>query len=88
MNKKMKYLPINWTDGVKISADHFFKNYNNIIETIKDYNVIGLKKNNKVNTLWHLWLMPFKNESTSKKNFQNQNNVKRASPLNAYFTSN
>lgn len=43
MNKKMKYLPINWTDGVKISADHFFKNYNNIIETIKDYNVIGLK---------------------------------------------
>ncbi|PHO00291.1 hypothetical protein CSC82_29635 [Rhodobacteraceae bacterium 4F10] len=42
-NNKMNYLPINWTDGVKISAEHFFENYNNTIETIKDYNSVSLK---------------------------------------------
>ncbi|MGG6229198.1 hypothetical protein [Tenacibaculum sp. SDUM215027] len=42
-NNKMNYLPINWTDGVKISAEHFFKNYNNTIETVKDYNSVSLK---------------------------------------------
>ena len=38
--------------------------------------------------IWHLWLKSFRNESTLKNNFQNQNYVKRASPLNAHFTSN
>ncbi|TDQ30357.1 hypothetical protein [Tenacibaculum caenipelagi] len=43
MNKKMNHLPVNWTDGVKISAEHFFKSYNNVIETIKDYSSVCLK---------------------------------------------
>ena len=38
--------------------------------------------------IWHLLLKPFRNESISKKNFQNQNYVKRVPPLNAHFTSN
>jgi len=43
MSNKLNYLPVNWTDGVKISAEHFFKSHNNTIETIKDYNSVGLK---------------------------------------------
>ncbi|WP_407264611.1 hypothetical protein [Tenacibaculum maritimum] len=40
----MKHLPINWTDGVKLSEKHFFENHYNTIETIKSYNVITQKK--------------------------------------------
>lgn len=43
MNNKMNHLPINWTDGAKITAEHFFKTYNNTVETIKDYGSVKLK---------------------------------------------
>lgn len=41
---KIKHLPINWTDGVKLNERHFFKNYCSVVETIKSYNVTTQKK--------------------------------------------
>lgn len=43
MSKK-EYLPINWTNGVKLSENYFRKNHYNLIETIKDYSKIYNKK--------------------------------------------
>lgn len=40
---KIQNLPINWTDGVKLSEKHFFKQYYSVLETIKDYNSSGQK---------------------------------------------
>ncbi|APU09420.1 MULTISPECIES: hypothetical protein [Cellulophaga] len=40
---KIQNLPINWTDGVKLSENHFFKQYYNTIETIKSYNTTNQK---------------------------------------------
>ena len=41
----------------------------------------------KLRLIWHMWLKPFRNESNSKKNFQQQNHVQKVSPLNAQFNS-
>ena len=40
--KTNAYLPINWTDGVKLTKDHFVNNYFNFIATTNDYNNIRL----------------------------------------------
>lgn len=40
---EIKYLPVNWTDGVKLNEKHFHNSYNNFIQTIKDYSVISQK---------------------------------------------
>lgn len=40
---KISHLPINWTDGVKISANHFFQSYYNTLETIKEYKISSQK---------------------------------------------
>ncbi len=39
-----KYLPINWTDGVKLNSIHFHNLYYNFIQTIKNYSVIAQKE--------------------------------------------
>jgi hypothetical protein len=40
--KRKTYLPINWTDGVKLTKDHFINNYFNFIATINEYNNVNL----------------------------------------------
>jgi len=55
MEDKNNYA-VNWTDGVKITQDHFLESYNNIIHTIQDsaatsmtsynYGVIGTSRGN------------------------------------------
>ena len=40
------YLPINWTDGVKLTKDHFVNSYFNNIATINQYSNIRLNKYN------------------------------------------
>ncbi len=42
----MEYLPINWTDGVKLNSEHFHNNHNNVTQTIKNYNTINQKSYN------------------------------------------
>jgi hypothetical protein len=44
--KTNEYLPINWTDGVKLTKDHFVNNYFNFIATTNDYNNIRLNNFN------------------------------------------
>lgn len=44
--KRNSYLPINWTDGVKLTKDHFIENYFNFISEINNYNNIRLNKFN------------------------------------------
>ncbi len=44
--KTHSYLPINWTDGVKLTKDHFIENYFNFITTINDYNKVVLNEFN------------------------------------------
>jgi hypothetical protein len=34
--KNKEYFPVNWTDGVKLTKDHFIENYFNTINTIND----------------------------------------------------
>ena len=31
---KIEHLPINWVNGVKLTKDHFFGNYYNMIESL------------------------------------------------------
>lgn len=38
-----EYLPINWTDGVKLNAQHFHNSYYNIIQTMKNYSIVSQK---------------------------------------------
>ncbi len=40
--EESKHLAINWTDGVKITQDHFFQSYFNTIENIKNASKISL----------------------------------------------
>lgn len=40
--KTNTYLPINWTDGVKLTKDHFIDNYFNFISTVNAYNKVRL----------------------------------------------
>ncbi|MFB9056256.1 hypothetical protein ACFFU9_05815 [Mariniflexile ostreae] len=40
---KLQHLPINWKDGVKLSEKHFFEQYYNTMETIKNYSSTGQK---------------------------------------------
>jgi hypothetical protein len=39
-------LPINWTDGVKLTKDHFINNYFNSITTVNDYTNVRLNNFN------------------------------------------
>ncbi len=43
---KIEHFPINWTNGVKITATHFFENYFNVVETIKNGNLRSLNNFN------------------------------------------
>ncbi|GEM56472.1 hypothetical protein B0A58_08665 [Flavobacterium branchiophilum NBRC 15030 = ATCC 35035] len=43
---KNTYLPINWTDGVKLTKDHFINNYFNFIATTNDYSSVRLNNYN------------------------------------------
>ena len=43
---KNTYLPINWTDGVKLTKDHFINNYFNSIATVNDYTNVQLNNYN------------------------------------------
>ncbi len=40
------HLPINWTDGVKLSKQHFIDNYFNFITIVSDYNKVNLNNFN------------------------------------------
>ncbi|AWG25817.1 hypothetical protein [Flavobacterium kingsejongi] len=40
------HLPINWTDGVKLTKDHFIDNYFNFITIVSDYNKVHLNNFN------------------------------------------
>lgn len=40
------HLPINWTDGVKLTKDHFINNYFNFITIVSDYNKVQLNNFN------------------------------------------
>lgn len=40
------HLPINWTDGVKLTKDHFINNYFNFITIVSDYNKVHLNNFN------------------------------------------
>jgi hypothetical protein len=40
------HLPINWTDGVKLTKDHFINNYFNYITIVSDYNKVQLNNFN------------------------------------------
>jgi hypothetical protein len=40
------YLPINWTDGVKLTKDHFINNYFNFITIVSDHNKVQLNNFN------------------------------------------
>lgn len=40
------HLPINWTDGVKLTKDHFIDNYFNYITIVSDYNKVQLNNFN------------------------------------------
>ena len=40
------HLPINWTDGVKLTKDHFIDNYFNFITIVSDYNKVQLNNFN------------------------------------------
>lgn len=40
------HLPINWTDGVKLTKDHFINNYFNFITIVSDYNKVSLNNFN------------------------------------------
>lgn len=40
--KTNSYLPINWTDGVKLTKNHFIENYFNFITTINEYARVAL----------------------------------------------
>ncbi|WP_281322576.1 hypothetical protein [Flavobacterium aestivum] len=44
--KSNKHLPINWTDGVKLTKDHFIDNYFNFITIVSDYNKVQLNNFN------------------------------------------
>lgn len=44
--KTNSYLPINWTDGVKLTKDHFTENYLNFITVVNDYNNVRLNEFN------------------------------------------
>ena len=44
---KNTYLPINWTDGVKLTKDHFINNYFNFVATVNDYPAPQSVLNNK-----------------------------------------
>ncbi|ELY2018767.1 hypothetical protein SL053_002700, partial [Flavobacterium psychrophilum] len=44
--KTNSYLPINWTDGVKLTKDHFTENYFNFITVVNDYNNVRLNEFN------------------------------------------
>lgn len=44
--KSKIYLPINWTDGVKLTKDHFVNNYFNFITIVSDYNKVQLNNFN------------------------------------------
>ncbi len=37
---KIEHFPVNWTDGEKLTAKRFFEQYNNTIETIKEYSTL------------------------------------------------
>jgi hypothetical protein len=39
-------LPVNWTDGVKLTKDHFIDSYFNVISTVNDYNNVRLNNFN------------------------------------------
>lgn len=41
-NNMITHLPINWTDGMKISMLHLFQNYYNTTEALSSYNAIHL----------------------------------------------
>ena len=43
---KNTYLPINWTDGVKFTKDHFINNYFNFVATVNDYTNVRLNNYN------------------------------------------
>lgn len=43
---KKNYLPINWTDGVKLTKDHFINNYFNSLATVNDYTNVRLNNYN------------------------------------------
>ena len=43
---KNTYLPINWTDGVKLTKDHFINNYFNSVATVNDYTNVRLNNYN------------------------------------------
>jgi hypothetical protein len=43
---KNTHLPINWTDGVKLTKDHFINNYFNFIATTNDYSSVRLNNYN------------------------------------------
>lgn len=40
------HLPINWTDGVKLTKDHFINNYFSFITIVSDYNKVQLNNLN------------------------------------------
>ncbi|MBS7253662.1 hypothetical protein [Flavobacterium branchiicola] len=40
------HLPINWTDGVKLTKDHFINNYFNYVTIVSDYNKVQLNNFN------------------------------------------
>jgi len=40
------HLPINWTDGVKLTKDHFVNNYFNTVTIVSDYNKVQLNNFN------------------------------------------
>jgi hypothetical protein len=40
------HLPINWTDGVKLTKDHFIDNYFSFITIVSDYNKVQLNNLN------------------------------------------
>lgn len=44
--KSKIHLPINWTDGVKLTKDHFINNYFNYITIVNDYNKVHLNNFN------------------------------------------
>jgi hypothetical protein len=41
--KTNTYLPINWTDGVKLTKDHFINNYFNFVTTVNDYTNVSVE---------------------------------------------
>lgn len=43
---KIEHLPVNWTNGIKLNKEHFFKNYFNTIEIIKESASVQLNSTN------------------------------------------